>query len=120
MQFAPFTLHVLDWHTVAAVAGRQSPGVVPPPVVVPHLPFDPHRFVAHSLAPVQIVVVFGPAQVFVVALHCPERHVAAAFAALHAPLWSPSVGIAMPLALSATQVSALRLQCCAAGQSPST
>jgi hypothetical protein len=120
MQFAPFTLHVLDWHTVDAVPLVQPPGAVTPPVVVPHLPFDPQTFVTHSFAAVQLVVVFAPAHVFVVALHWPDTHVAEAFAALHAPLWSPSFGIAAPFARSATHVSALRLQCCADGQSAST
>jgi hypothetical protein len=120
MQFAPFTLHVLDWHTVDAVPLVHPPGLVPPPVVVPHLPFVPQTFVTHWFAAVQLVDVFGPAHVFVVVLHSPETHVAEAFAALHAPLWSPSFGIATPFARSAVHVSALRLQCCAAGQSAST
>ena len=69
MQFAPFTLHVLDWHTAAAVLEVHPPAGVEPPFVVPHLPFEPHAFVTHSFARVQLVVVFGPAHVFVVALH---------------------------------------------------
>jgi hypothetical protein len=90
------------------------------------LPFEPHTFVTHSGALVaveayeHVVTVFGPAQVLVTGLHSPERQVAAAFAALQPPLWSPSFGIAAPIGLSSTHVSALRLQCFAAGQSAST
>ena len=119
MQFAPFTLHVLDWHTVDAVPLVQPPGAVEPPEVVPHLPFEPHTFVTHWFASVQLVEVFGPAQMFVVALHWPDVHAAAAFVALQVPVWRPSFGMAAPFARSAVHVSALRLQCCAAGQSTS-
>ncbi len=108
-------LHVPDWQLVAA------PKHGPAPSVRPHLPFDAsHTFATHWFAFVQLVVVFGPAQVFVTALHWPERHVAAAFAALHAPLWRPSFGMESPRPLSSPHVSALRLQCFAAGQSAST
>ena len=68
----------------------------------------------------QLVVVFGPAQVFVCALHWPEAQTSAAVAAEHTPSWSPSFGMATPFALSSTHVSALRSQCFAAGQSAST
>jgi hypothetical protein len=120
MQFAPFTLQVLDWHTVTAVLEVHPPVLVEPPFVVPHLPFEPHTFVMHSFATVQLVTVFGPAQVFVTALHAPLVHTSAAFAALQIPSWRPSIGIATPIGRSAVQVSALRLQCCVAAQSAST
>jgi hypothetical protein len=108
-------LHTPDWQLEAA------PKHGPVPSVRPHLPFDAsHTFVTHWLAAVQVVVVFGPAQVFVTALHWPEVQVAAAFAVVHVPSWSPSFGIATPFALSSTQVSVFRLQCFAAAQSAST
>jgi hypothetical protein len=84
------------------------------------LPFEPHTFVTHSFAFAQVVVTFGPAHVFVTALHVPDWQVAVAFASLHTPVWRPSLGIATPFALSSTHESALRSQCFAAGQSPST
>jgi hypothetical protein len=50
MQFAPFALHVPDWHTVAAV-----PEVQPAwPSRSPHLPFVLHVPVAHCVARVQV------------------------------------------------------------------
>ncbi len=108
-------LHVPDWQLVAA------PKHGPAPSVRPHLPFDAsHTFATHWFAFVQLVVVFGPAQVFVTALHWPEVQVADAFAALHVPSWSPSFGMATPFALSSTHVSVFRLQCFDAAQSAST
>jgi hypothetical protein len=127
-QQVPAAMHVVefveqmpDWQLVDAVACVQ-PEV---PLVRPHLPFEPQTFVTHSGAfvaagYVQLVVTFGPAHVFVVALHWPDTQVAAAFDALQVPSWSPSFGIATPMALSSTQVSALRSQCFDAAQSAST
>jgi hypothetical protein len=120
MQFAPFTLQVLDWHTVAAVVEVQPPVLVEPPFVVPHWPFVPQMFVTHSFAFAQVVVTLGPAQVFVTALHWPLVHTKAAVAAEQMPSWRPSFGIATPFDLSSTHVRALRSQCFVAGQSAST
>jgi hypothetical protein len=113
-------LHIPDWQTAAL------PKHGPAPFGRPHLPSEPHTFVTHSFAFVavaeyaHVVVAFGPAQVFVTALHWPEVQVAAAFAVVHVPSWSPSFGIATPFALSSTHVSVFRLQCFAAAQSAST
>jgi len=84
------------------------------------LPFEPHTLVTHSFALPHAVVTFGPAHVFVTALHSPDWHVARAFASLQTPVWSPSFGIATPFALSSTHVSVFRLQCFDAAQSAST
>ena len=108
-------MHTFDWHRVgSAVVQPDSPSARP------HFPFEPHTFVTHWFAFPQLVVTFGPAHVFVTALHLPDWHVASAFASLQTPVWSPSFGIATPFALSSTHVSAFRSQCFAAGQSPST
>ena len=120
MQFSPFTLHAPDWHTLAAVPDVHPPGDVPPPAYVPHFPFEPQTLATHSFAAVQLVVVLGPAHVLVLALHCPEAQVVAAFALEQVPSWRPSFGIATPFALSSTHVSVFRLQCFAVGQSLST
>jgi hypothetical protein len=115
MQFAPFTLQVFDWHTPVFAAVQPAS-----PFTRPHLPSVPQAFVTHWFAFVHAVVTFGPAQVFVVALHVVLSQVALAFDVLQTPVWSPSFGIATPFDLSAVQMPVLRLQCWFAAQSAST
>jgi hypothetical protein len=115
MQWSLSTLHAFDWHTPVFVEVQPAW-----PFARPHLPFDPHAFVTHSLPFVQLVVTFGPPQVFVVALQPVLSQVALAFEVLQTPVWSPSFGIATPFALSAVHAPVLRLQCWFAAQSAST
>lgn len=115
MQCAPSTLHALDWHTPVFAAVQPAS-----PFTSPHLPSVPQALVTHWFAFAHAVVTFGPAQVFVVALHVVLSQVAVAFDVSQTPVWSPSFGIATPFDLSAAQMPVLRLQCWFSAQSAST
>jgi len=80
------------------------------------LPFEPHTFTAHWRASVQSAP-FTAAQLFVTALQRPLAQTACAMVSLQTPVWRPSLGIASPAALSATQVNVFRAQCSAEAQS---
>jgi hypothetical protein len=115
MQWVPLTLQVLDWHTPGFAAEQPAW-----PLARPHLPFEPQAFVTHSFAAVQLVVVFGPPQVFAVPLHVPLTHTADAVATLQTPVCRPSFGIGCPFARSTVHAPVSRLQCWGALQSAST
>ena len=80
----------------------------------------PQTFTTHLFAAPAQAAPFAPAQVFVVALHSPVAHTAAALAAEHVPLWRVSFAIATPARSLALQVKLERSQYCAALQSLST
>jgi hypothetical protein len=104
-----------DWHRNAPVEAVQGPE----PSGTPHWPLPAQTFDVHSFAAVHAVV-FAAAHVFVIALHVPVAHTAAARASVHTPSWRPSIGSDAPATLSAWQRSVARSHHSLAAQSPST
>jgi hypothetical protein len=80
LQWTPSELQTPDWHTVGPVCAVQPDW----PSARPHSPLTPQYPFTHCVPVVQGEP-GGSAQVFVVGLHVPLKHMIAWFATVHEP-----------------------------------